>query len=130
MVFGATVEPNNFTSCNHHPPYDPQKNADPDVKPGPKSWVSGTKARFLRDQNAAWYASTTRGPEAAGVFYSQVTKLFIKKYGWDFGHEKDLPEDTPDPTLESLQEPEEAVGDEEAAKRAEHFKSMRSVSNF
>ncbi|KAF7972065.1 hypothetical protein HWV62_19131 [Athelia sp. TMB] len=108
-----------------------RKNGDPTVKRGKKSWVSGTKARFLQTHNEAWFESTARGSDAAGAFYSQVTKLWIKKYGWHFDCEKDLDEDTPDPTLEDLLEPEEPVDDEEAQKRAEYYQIMRpKIRNY
>ncbi|KAF7968490.1 hypothetical protein HWV62_30447 [Athelia sp. TMB] len=103
-----------------------RKNEDPNVKPGKKSWVSGTKASFLQSHNSAWVSATGRGGDAAGAFYTQVTKLWVKKYGWYFDQEKDLDEDTPNPTAESLLEPEEVVDDEEAEKRNEYFQSMRN----
>lgn len=105
-----------------------RRNADPTVKPGKQSWAAGTKLKFLQSHNSAWLSSTGQGPDAAGSFYSQVTKLWVKKYGWHFDHEKDLEDDTPDPTPESLLEPEEAVDDAEAAKRAAYYKEMCGVS--
>lgn len=84
----------------------------------------------MQSHNAAWLSATAKGPDAAGAFYSQVTKLWIKKYGWGFDHLKDLEEDTPDPTLESLLEPEESVSDAVAAEREAYHKDMRAVSLF
>lgn len=105
-----------------------RKNADTTVKPGKKSWASGTKLKFLQSHNGAWLSSTARSPDAAGTFYSQVTKLWFKKYGWSFEYENDLDEDTPDPTPESLLEPEEPVDDAEAARRKKCYNDMRAVS--
>ncbi|KAF7971006.1 hypothetical protein HWV62_22269 [Athelia sp. TMB] len=98
-----------------------RKNVDSTVKPGKKSWVSGTKARFLHSHNNAWISATSQGPDKAVKFYSDVTKLFIKKYGWYHDLEKDLEEDTVDPTLESLQEPEEPVDKEETDRRSAYY---------
>ncbi|KAF7969798.1 hypothetical protein HWV62_25977 [Athelia sp. TMB] len=102
-----------------------RKNAGGSSKPGKKSWISGTKARFLQSHNEAWVSATNRGSDAARSFYSDVTKLWIKKYGWHFDRNGDLEEDTPDPTQESLLEPEEAVDDEEAERRKEYYSKMR-----
>ncbi|KAF7968788.1 hypothetical protein HWV62_29302 [Athelia sp. TMB] len=102
-----------------------RKNEDPNVKPGKKSWVSGTKLRFLQSHNAAWESASREGPDAATVFYSNMAKLWIKKYGWHFNHEDDLEVDTPDPLLDTLGEPEEPVDDEEAARRREYNDTMR-----
>lgn len=107
-----------------------RENTEPNVKPGKKSWICGTKARFLQSHNAAWLAATAQGPDTAGVFYSQFTKLWIKKYGWGFDYLKDLEEDTPDPTLESLLEPEEPVSDAVAAEHEVYHNEMCLVSLF
>ncbi|KAF7965359.1 hypothetical protein HWV62_44273 [Athelia sp. TMB] len=104
-----------------------RKNADPNVKRGKKSWVSGTKLRFLQSHNDAWVSATKEGPNTAAVFYSNVSKLWIKKYGWHFDYKTDLDEDMPDPSLDALHdpEPEEAVDDDEAARRREYNEKMR-----
>lgn len=105
-----------------------RKNADPTVKPGKKSCVSGTKLDFPWSHNAAWESSTGKGLDEAGLFYSHVAKLWIKKYSWHFDHEQDLEEDTPNPTPESLLELEEEVDDTEAIKRAAYYNDMCKVS--
>ncbi|KAF7974736.1 hypothetical protein HWV62_11415 [Athelia sp. TMB] len=100
------------------------KNVDPNVKRGKKSWVAGTKARFLESHNKAWLSVTNQGTEAAGSFYLQVAKLWVKKYGWHFNHEKGLEQDTVDPTLTSLSDPEEPVDDKEAKKCQKYYEEM------
>lgn len=107
----------------------------PDVKPGKKSWVFGTKLQFFSSRKDAWLAATQNSDKVkAGKFYDKMAKLYIKKYGTEMGWFEDLEEDIDDPCEEDVDEAGaedlEDLSEEEAERRSKFFKELRTVSKF
>lgn len=94
---------------------------------GRQSWVTGTHLVFLKSRATEWQNACDR--KESGEFYDRITKLWFKKYGWDFDHFTDLPQDTEDPDDETIEEDEEwETGDaEEAQVKRQKFKEHRKV---
>lgn len=97
---------------------------------GRPSWVSGSKLAFLSQYSIDWQTATDTGLVAAGQFYTNITKRFIKKYGWDFDRWTD--KECPDPNPDTIDDDEdhETLTEEESTKRNEYFRTMRGVSHF
>lgn len=104
------------------------KNPDGPQKKGPKPWASGSKLAFLQRHNTEWLSAHARGSEVIGPFYTQVTKMWIKKYGWHWDHREDPAVEPPDPSVDDVLQPEEEVDSEEAEKRQQYATKMREVS--
>lgn len=104
-----------------------------DKPPGRTSWVTGTKLTFLDSRRETWQRAVDAGPAKAGQFYSNITKLFIKKYGYDLPLHEDLEVDVEDPPDECVddEDPEqEDMDEEEAERRSEIYNTIRTVSYF
>ncbi|KII88849.1 hypothetical protein PLICRDRAFT_175110 [Plicaturopsis crispa FD-325 SS-3] len=97
--------------------------------PGPVPWIRGTKLKFFDSRREAWQRAVEAGPDKAGTFYTNVTKLFFKKYGWDLKYDDDLAEDVDDPPDECLDEEDsdaEDLDEEVAAFRAAEYSKIRT----
>lgn len=92
---------------------------------GRKSWVTGPAYDFLAPTAEQWQQARDLGLGAAGIFYTQVTKRFIKKFGWDFDR-KELT-NSPEDALDD-EDSQEGVGDEEIEERNTDYKKLRRVS--
>ncbi|KII83220.1 hypothetical protein PLICRDRAFT_180623 [Plicaturopsis crispa FD-325 SS-3] len=100
-----------------------------DRPPGRVSWVQGTKFTFFDSRKELWQRAVDAGPEQAGIFYSNIAKLFLKKYGYDLPLKDDIDEDIEDPPDDSIDEedPDAAdLGEEEAERRSKIYKSLRT----
>ncbi|KII83052.1 hypothetical protein PLICRDRAFT_180780 [Plicaturopsis crispa FD-325 SS-3] len=100
-----------------------------DKPPGRTSWVKGTKLTFLDSRRETWQRAVDAGPVKAGVFYSNVTKLFLKKYGYNLPLDEDLEVDVEDPPDECIddEDPEqEDMDEEEAERRSDIYTTTRT----
>ncbi|KAJ7507625.1 hypothetical protein B0H11DRAFT_2218460 [Mycena galericulata] len=92
-------------------------------KQGKPSWVTGTKLAFFERYKEPWISAGDK----PGHFYSDITKRFLIKYGWDRQYSErgaDLEEDTDDPD-------EDAVAaflspEDEVEERAEYYFMLRT----
>ncbi|KAJ7437069.1 hypothetical protein B0H11DRAFT_2255634 [Mycena galericulata] len=92
-------------------------------KQGKPSWVTGTKLAFFERYKEPWILAGDK----PGHFYSDITKRFLIKYGWDRQYSErgaDLEEDTDDPD-------EDAVAaflspEDEVEERAEYYFMLRT----
>ncbi|KII87539.1 hypothetical protein PLICRDRAFT_177280 [Plicaturopsis crispa FD-325 SS-3] len=74
------------------------------------------------------WSAQDAGPAAAGLFYSNVAKLFIKKYGYDLPIEEDLAEDVEDPPDDAIEEADPStvgLSEKEAARHASVYTNVR-----
>lgn len=78
---------------------------------------------------ADWQVAMAIGPDTAGTVHWKVTKLFIKKYGWHFNHEDDVPDGIPDPPDSSLLDPEPSINKDESKAHHEYYTATCKVSN-
>ncbi|GBE81981.1 hypothetical protein SCP_0403570 [Sparassis crispa] len=62
---------------------------------GRSTWAKGSKLRFLNARTDDWQTATDL--DKVSKFYLNVTKLFIKKYGWDLLFDQDAEDEIPDP---------------------------------
>ncbi|KAJ7480365.1 hypothetical protein B0H11DRAFT_2421170 [Mycena galericulata] len=92
-------------------------------KQGKVSWVTGTKLAFLERYKEPWISAG----DTPARFYSDITKRFILKYGWDERYSQrgdDLEDDTDDPKDEEVAafvSPEDEVEE-----RAEYYYRLRT----
>jgi hypothetical protein len=97
---------------------------------GCPSWVVGTKFTFLNQYSEDWQKATDQGVVIAGRFYTQITKRFIKKYGWHFNRWEDKDcEDLDEETMDD-EDSHEGVGNEECEQRLAYYEQLREVSTF
>jgi hypothetical protein len=90
---------------------------------GAPTWALGSQLTFLESRRSLWLAS----PAAEhGSFYSNVTWLFLKKYGWDMRDNEDPDPDEAD--LPSICD-ELSNDDDEAVQKERRliFKILRKV---
>jgi hypothetical protein len=65
----------------------------------------------------------------SGAFYSKMSKLYVKKYGYHLADDQDLAEDVEDPPDEAADEVvHEVMLPEEQEFRAQYTKNLRTVS--
>lgn len=99
---------------------------------GRPTWVSGSKFIFLDQYVEDWQRATDTGPGGASIFYTKVTKRFIKKYGWFFDRwsDKDCPD--LDPATIDDEDSQHGLSNEEIEKRHTYYSEMRvvSINNF
>ena len=95
---------------------------------GRPSWVTGTKLDFLDHYSEDWQKSVDKGSGPAGLFYTKVTKRFIKKYGWYFDRWLGN-DDVPDPEESTIddEDSQDGVSPEEVAKRNVYYVDLRAV---
>jgi hypothetical protein len=95
---------------------------------GHPSWVTGTKLEFLDQYSVDWQTAIDKGTHAAGLFYTKITKCFIKKYGWDFNRWSSSDE-VPDPDESTIndEDSQEGLSDDEVTKQNEYFHDLREV---
>lgn len=94
---------------------------------GPPTWAKGTQLIFLTTRMSYWFDQTA---VQRGQFYSDVTWLFLKKYGWDLADNEDL-----DPNEEEIDNIRQELSDggetiEEQERRRKIFSKLRDVSNI
>lgn len=90
----------------------------------PRIWANGGKEKFLLRQLEQYGKALQL--DKISEFYTLTTNLWIQKFGWHFDPSTDVPEDTPDPPPQSLED--DVVSDEECTKRRAYFLAMRTVS--
>lgn len=95
---------------------------------GRPTWVSGTKLTFLEQYSSDWQNATDMGVDAAGQFYTRITKRFIKKYGWGFDRWADKVCPDPEPNTIDDDDSQDGLTVDEIMKRQEYFREMRGVS--
>lgn len=64
------------------------------VRRGPKTWAKGSQIEFLRSRFTSWVSCTNSN--LRGNLYTNVTWLFIKKYGWQLEDNDDADPDEGD----------------------------------
>lgn len=96
---------------------------------GRPSWVTGTKLTFLTKFSEQWQRAKDQGPNAVGIFYTNVTKQFVSQYGWHFDRWTDKVCDVPDEDAWiNITEQSADLDQEEAVKRRKYFQDLRVVS--
>jgi hypothetical protein len=89
--------------------------------------VHGTKLSFFVRRKDAWIHESEAN--RAGAFYTKMSKLFVKKYGWHLADDQDLAEDVEDPPDEAADEVvHELMSPEEQEFCAQYMKTLRTVS--
>jgi hypothetical protein len=96
------------------------------MKPGKVSWVHGTKLEFFRSHKDEFLAAAEI--EDTRAFYGRVSQLYLEKYSYNTAWDGDLEEGEevtddidPDEDIDNLPA-------EEGERRAEYFKTLRTVS--
>ncbi|KAG6805544.1 hypothetical protein H0H92_014988, partial [Tricholoma furcatifolium] len=59
--------------------------------PGHNSWVPPNKLRFYESREEEFRRSVASGPVVAGRFYEKMTRLTLRRWGWDLAVEEDGP---------------------------------------
>lgn len=93
---------------------------------GPPTWARGSQLIFLRSRMSTWAdcKATQRGK-----FYSDVTWLYLSKYGWDNEDNEDV--DLDDSDMAAVREELRNSGTlEEQQQNQATFKGLRRVSHF
>jgi hypothetical protein len=75
--------------------YSKRKAGEPPKKPGPPSWIWGTKLKFFEAWKELWVKASES--KMSGDFYSNMAKLYFAKYGYDLADDDDFAEDVMDP---------------------------------
>jgi hypothetical protein len=102
------------------------RKGEPVARPGKVSWVHGTKQTFFERRRDEWLRE--RDAKRSGAFYSKITKLYLKKYGYRMRDDQDLAEDLEDPPDSAANEVIHEILDErEKAFRDEYTKTLRTV---
>jgi hypothetical protein len=103
-----------------------RKSGDPPGKRGPPSWVWGTKLRFFELRKDDY---ETASEKVAGSFYTKMSKLYIVKYGYELGDDKDFAVDVADPPdWVANKVVNEKLTPEEEKFRQEFYTKLRDVS--
>lgn len=92
---------------------------------GRSTWATGTKFKFLDARATEWQESLDNNSSTS--FYTSVTWLWVKKYGWYFDYWSDLEEDVQDPGDDDLEFADGADSEEELMKCNNYFDAMRVV---
>ncbi|KAJ7301194.1 hypothetical protein DFH08DRAFT_978973 [Mycena albidolilacea] len=96
----------------------------PKVKPGKLPWVHGTKLLFFA-RRKDWLRESEAN--CSGAFYSKMSKLYVKKYGYHLADDQDLAEDVEDPPDEAADEVvHEVMLPEEQQFRVQYTKNLRT----
>lgn len=96
---------------------------------GRPSWVTGSKLKFLTQFSDEWQRAKDQGPNAVGVFYTNVTKRFVSQYGWHFNRWEDKickPADDDDAWVNITDHGD--LDQEEITCRRQYFQDLRAVS--
>lgn len=98
----------------------------PQTNGNSRRWIVGSKFTFFASSAPEWQQA--RDNDAVGIFYDNITKRFIAKYGWDWDIRLD--KDCPDPTPESWEHIMDHTGLSEAeiSRRNAHFMDIRKVT--
>jgi hypothetical protein len=72
-----------------------RKPGEPVQKPGPASWIWGTKLKFFEARKEDWVKASEG--KLAGDFYTKMAKLYTAKYGYDMADGEDFQNDVADP---------------------------------
>ncbi|KAJ7028994.1 hypothetical protein C8F04DRAFT_1265389 [Mycena alexandri] len=92
--------------------------------PGKLSWVWGTKLVFFSKRKDQWLVEAEAGK--AGVFYTKMMKLYVKKYGYQLADDEDLEVDIEDPPDSAADEVvHERLPPEETDFRVKYSKALR-----
>ncbi|KAG1903422.1 uncharacterized protein F5891DRAFT_977985 [Suillus fuscotomentosus] len=89
---------------------------------GCSTWATRTKFKFLDACATEWQESLDNNSSTS--FYTSVTRLWVKKYGWYFDYWSDLEEDIEDPADDDLDFADGADGKEELTKCNNYFDVM------
>ncbi|KAJ7736962.1 hypothetical protein DFH07DRAFT_966643 [Mycena maculata] len=93
--------------------------------PGKLSWVWGTKKVFFEKRKDAWLCHAEK--KDSGVFYTKIAKLFVLKYGYDLGDDKDFEVDVEDPPDEAAEMVmHEILPEGEGERRSAYKKNLRT----
>ncbi|KAJ7809287.1 hypothetical protein B0H14DRAFT_2608181 [Mycena olivaceomarginata] len=97
----------------------------PKAKPGRLPWVHGTKLSFFVRRKEDWLRESEAN--RLGAFYSKMSKLYVKKYGYHLADDQDLAGDVEDPPDEAADEVvHEVMLPEEQEFRTEYTKNLRT----
>ncbi|KAJ6521828.1 hypothetical protein DFH09DRAFT_1330939 [Mycena vulgaris] len=96
------------------------------VKPGKVSWIHGTKLKFFVSRSDDWHTVDLQGSVALGRFLTKMANLYILKYGYELGDNKDLAEDVDDPVDADAKVPgPDDLTEEEAEARSKFHATLR-----
>ncbi|KAJ7446034.1 hypothetical protein B0H11DRAFT_2249218 [Mycena galericulata] len=99
----------------------------PGKKPGKVGWVHGTKLTFFKSRVVEWTKAQEAGIKEISTFYTDITNLYLLKYGYDMKDDEDLDVDVPDPTDPKAQHPDaQKLSQEEADRRSQINASVRA----
>lgn len=105
---------------------EPLETFDEITKAGRRSWATGTKYRLFLMAVGEWQHARDTG--TVSIFYTNITKQFIAKYGW--GWDIKLDKECPDPSPEewALVMDHTGISEAEVETRNAYFKMVRYVS--
>ncbi|KAF7969250.1 hypothetical protein HWV62_27834 [Athelia sp. TMB] len=92
---------------------------------GRKSWACGSVRTFLCAGLSDWQQARDSGRGPVGIFYTNITKKFIAKYGWYWDPTVD--KECPDPTDDEWANIRDHTGlnEEEVQRRNTYFRELR-----
>ncbi|KAJ6512874.1 hypothetical protein C8R45DRAFT_1087981 [Mycena sanguinolenta] len=93
------------------------------VKPGVPGWVHGTKLAFFSAHKIDYLAAVETGK--TGPFYTSIGQLYVGVYGYNTPWDGDLPDGQDVADDVNPDEDVDSLAPEEAAARAEYFKTLR-----
>lgn len=91
-----------------------------------RAWACGSKLTLFTSASEEWQRA--KDANSVGIFYTNMTKKFIAKYGWHFDWKLDKV--CPDPSPEDWQDIMDHTGltDAEIEKRNKYYTKLRTVS--
>lgn len=95
--------------------------------PGRKSWVFGFKLALFLCYTVEWQRARDAGVDAAGEFYTNLTKIFISLYGWHHNRWLDKVIGEVDVAIWQTIGQDTDLTPEEVDKRRKYFVDLRKV---
>lgn len=96
---------------------------------GPKVKFVGSKFKFVDSRKGIWREAVDSNK--AGEFYSNITKLWLRKYGWELPFDTDLEDKVDDPSDDCLNDGwESELSQEDAEKYRGAYNTLRLVSSL
>lgn len=115
------------SSMSDSSPNEPHYTNMGPILAGRKTWVFANKLALFLGYTAKWKRARDAGVDAAGIFYTNLTMIFISLYGWHFNRWLDKAIGVADAATWQNIRQETDLSREEAEKRREYFEELRKV---